>query len=209
MKSFKAVGLALAAVGLLLGSVVHADGESQKLQKDVEKKVDYLDRLTRFERNQIQLAQVALQHSQQPRVREFANRLIKDHEGSLKSIRTWADGRALQISALDEEANQGTGGSGNVAQTAIPQTSAKGAQANVEFSKKAEQKRLELAALEPGEFDKEFLSAVVESQEQGKQLLEKGRDEFEGDLTLVSVLAKNAPALDAHIAHAKSLKDSL
>ena len=211
MKGFRGVGLALVAVGLLFGSAAQAGDESEKMQKDVERKVDYLDRLSRFERDQIKLGQLALERSQSPRVREFANRLIKDHESSLKSLRAWADGRALQIAALDEEANeqQGTGGSAPAAQTAIAQTSAKGAQQNVEMSKQAEQRRRELAAEKPEKFDEKFLSEVIESQEKGKELVNQGRDDFEGDLTFASVLAKSQPVLDAHVAQARSLKDML
>jgi predicted outer membrane protein len=145
-------------------------------------------------------------------VRELATRLVRDHESSLKTIRTWADGRALQIAALDADANEqaGTGGSGsNQAPTAIPQTSAKGAQKATEWTKEADQKREELSREEPGKFDKEFLSQVIESQEEGKELLKQGRKDFEGDTTLAAVLAKNQPVLDAHVAQAKSLKEML
>ena len=212
MKNFKAVGLALVSVGLLFGSAARAGGESQKIQKAVEKKMDYLDRVTRFERDQIQLGQLALQHSQQPRVREFANRLINDHKASLKTIQTWAEGRAMQVAAMDEDANQGTGGSGTnsgAAMGTIAQTSAKGAQANNEYSKKSEQLRQSLGALPPEKFDKEFLSSVIKSQEEGKKMLKQGGNEFEADHTLAAVLAKGQPTIDAHIAQAKSLKDML
>ena len=212
MKALRRVGLALVAVGLLLGPAALADDPAKKLGQAAERKVDYLDRLARFDRQQIDLANLALQRSQEPRVRELANRLVRDHKTNLNTLRAWAKGRAMEIAALAEDPGmqEATGGSGleRVAAAAEEDRKEHLQQADAQ-SLKAEEQREKLTREAPEKFDEKFLSHTVDSQKKGLELLKQGQREFEGDVTFATVLARSQPVVEGHVADAEALKDLL
>jgi predicted outer membrane protein len=209
MKGLRSVGLALAAVGLVLAPVARAGDEAKQLGRMAEKKTDFLDRLVRFDLQQLELGNLALERSQDPRVREFATRMVQDHRADLRTLRTWAQGRALEIAALAEDpAMQGSGGAGmEQFATAAREDREKNLEKADEQSRKAHEQLEKLSRAEPDKFDKDFLSRTIEAQKQGLNLVKAGRREFEGDVTFAAVVAKAQPVLEGHIAQAESLKD--
>lgn len=179
--------MAALVVGLLVGCSAHAEDSEKQERRIGEAAADreeYVGQLVVFDAKQIALGELALEQSQDPQVRQFAKKLVADHRKHLKDLEAWAEQKRIEVAAVDlsTQSEQGTGGSGSA-----------GVQEGYEERMVGVDKRLdeaivdakedlkELREKESGDFDKAFLSRVVDDQKDGKDLVGDGLDTYRAD----------------------------
>jgi predicted outer membrane protein len=212
--SVGAVGLAASlVVALLVGCVAHAD-ESEKRERRIgEAAADrehYVSELVLFDAKQIALGELALQRSKDPQVRQFAKQLVEDHRRHLGDLRTWADSKALEIAAIDlstPENEQGVGGSGNAGIQEGYEERMVGVDKDLDDAIGDAQRDLDKVREKQGrEFDKAFMSRVMDDQEDGQELIGDGLDEYRADAAFGLLLNRTANLVDRNMERGKKVK---
>ncbi|WP_375742964.1 DUF4142 domain-containing protein [Corallococcus interemptor] len=207
----------------LMGFSAHAQDESSKEEKHemkqgkavgeaAAKRVQYVGKLAVFNNRQIKLARLAEQQATDPQVKEFATKLREDHEKSQESLRTWAQQKKMEVSALTDtnitsEDQMGTGGSG-VQQGYQEKMKGSGEKLGKAFDKTNEEIN-KLQAKQGPEFDKAFLSRIAEDQKKGKDILEEGRKEYKNDATFLALLSDTERTVRGNETEAKSLEKQI
>ncbi|QSQ20727.1 DUF4142 domain-containing protein [Pyxidicoccus parkwayensis] len=199
-------------VGLLVGCVAHAEDAEKRERQIGEAAADreeYVGQLVVFDAKQISLAKLALEHSQDPQVRQYAKKLLEDHQKHLKDLETWAQSKRVEVAAVDLSTTnaQGTGGSGSA-----------GVQKGYDERKVGVDKRLdkaiedakkdvgELQGKEGKDFDKAFLSRVVDDQKDGQELVGDGLDTYRADATFGLLLNHTNNLIDQNLERGKQLE---
>jgi len=212
-----AVGVTTAlVVGLLVGCVAHAE-ESQKRERRIgeaaaEREL-YVSQLVLFDAKQIALGELALQRSEDPQVRRFAKQLVADHRAHLGDLRTWADSQALAIAAVDLSGTpeeQGTGGSGSAGiQEGYEERRASVGRDLDEAIGDAQRDLNEVREKQGKDFDKAFISRVVDDQEQGQELVGDGLDTYRADAAFGLLLNRTGNLIDRHVERGKSVEKAI
>jgi predicted outer membrane protein len=214
-----AAGLTAAlVVGLLMGCTAHADDsrkQERRIGEAAAEREMYVGQLVLFDAKQIALGELALQRSQDPRVRQYAKQLVADHRKHLNDLRTWADTQSLELAAVDlsgpaEEEQQGTGGSGNAGIQEGYDERMEGMDRRLDEAIGDAQKDLnEVRAKEGTEFDKAFVSRVVEDQEKGQDLVGNGLDTYRADAAFSLLLNRTGNLIDRHVERGKNVEKAL
>ncbi|MBZ4375418.1 DUF4142 domain-containing protein [Corallococcus sp. AS-1-6] len=207
----------------LMGFSAHAQDESSKEEKHemkqgkavgeaAAKRVQYVGKLAVFNNRQIKLARLAEQQATNPQVKEFATKLREDHEQNQEQLRTWAQQKKMEVSALTDtnitsEDQMGTGGSG-VQQGYQEKMKGSGEKLGKAFDKTNEEIN-KLQAKQGPEFDKAFLSRIAEDQKKGKDILEEGRKEYKNDATFLALLSDTERTVRGNETEAKSLEKQI
>ncbi|MBZ4330785.1 DUF4142 domain-containing protein [Corallococcus sp. AS-1-12] len=207
----------------LMGFSAHAQDESSKEEKHemkqgkavgeaAAKRVQYVGKLAVFNNRQIKLARLAEQQATDPQVKEFATKLREDHEQNQEQLRTWAQQKKMEVSALTDtnitsEDQMGTGGSG-VQQGYQEKMKGSGEKLGKAFDKTNEEIN-KLQAKQGPEFDKAFLSRIAEDQKKGKDILEEGRKEYKNDATFLALLSDTERTVRGNETEAKSLEKQI
>lgn len=201
----KTAALAAVVSGLLLGSGAYA-GDAIKDAREIGKTAAegklYVDKLAVFNAKQIAMGELAIQQSEDPMVLKFARQLVQDHRQSQSELKTWADTKAYELSSIDMS---GTGGSG--IQIGFDEAMKGKDGRKYEAIRDAQKDVNDLRKKEGKDFDKEFLSKVINDQEKGKELLGEGKDKYEKDAVFSSLLNKTNVTLEGHIASGKRIQD--
>ncbi|MDC0707363.1 DUF4142 domain-containing protein [Stigmatella sp. ncwal1] len=191
--------------GLLLGSGAYA-GDSNKDARQIGKAAAegklYVDQLAVFNAKQIALGELALQQSEDTTVLKFARQLVQDHRQSQAELKSWAQGKAYEITTIDMS---GTGGSG--IQIGYDEEMKGKDGRKYEAIRDAQKEVNDLRKKSGKDFDKDFLSKVINDQEKGKGLIGEGKDKYETDAVFSSLLTKTGVLLEGHIASGKRIKD--
>ncbi|MCP3136259.1 DUF4142 domain-containing protein [Pyxidicoccus xibeiensis] len=212
----RAAGIAAAlVVGLLVGSSAHADDSKKQERRIGEAAADrqlYVSKLVLLDAKQIALGELALQRSQDPQVRRLAKQLVADHRKHLGDLRTWAEGQSLQVAAIDLSAaeDEGVGGSGSA-----------GIQEGYEERMEDVDERLDDAIGDAQEdvsevrektgedFDKAFISRVVDDQEEGQKLVRDGLDTYRADAAFSLLLNRTGNVIDRQVEQGKRVEEAL
>ncbi|NMO20356.1 DUF4142 domain-containing protein [Pyxidicoccus fallax] len=214
-----AVGLTAALMmGLLVGCAAHADDSRKQERRIGEAAADrelYVGQLVLFDAKQIALGEMALQRSQNPQVRRFARQLVADHRKHLNDLRTWADTQSLEIAAIDlagpaGEEGEGVGGSGSAGIQEGYEERMEGADQRLDEAIGDAQEDLnEVREKEGKEFDKAFISRVVEDQEKGLDFVGDGMDTYRADAAFGLLLNRTSNVIDRQVGRGKSLERAL
>ncbi|MBZ4422970.1 DUF4142 domain-containing protein [Myxococcus sp. RHSTA-1-4] len=212
-----AAGLTAAlVVGLLVGCSAHADDSRKQERRIGEAAADreqYVGQLVLFDAKQIALGELALQRSQDPQVRRFARQLVADHRKHLNDLRNWADTQSLEVAVIDlaiPEGQEGVGGSGSAGIQEGYEARMKGVDKRLEEDVGDAQEDLnEVRAKQGAEFDRAFISRVIDDQEDGLELVEDGMDTYRADATFGLLLNHTSNVIDRQVARGKSLEKVL
>lgn len=199
----------LAVVGLGAGcahdEAKQARSQGEQVGEALAEKARFADQLSLLNQEQIALGNLALQKSQNPEVRHFAEELIRNHKKNQDDLETLA-GSKLAMLDLSEDA-QAIGGAGT---EGMEKGIEKGKEKyNKQYDKqvmKFLEKRDALMGLSGREFDKAFLDEVEDGQDRGKELIEEGLDEYRDDASLAIFLGRTGPVLSGHRQQAEMLK---
>ncbi|NOJ97737.1 DUF4142 domain-containing protein [Corallococcus sp. CA049B] len=207
----------------LMGFSAHAQDESSKQEKHemkqgkavgeaAAKRVQYVGKLAVFNNRQIKLARLAEQQATDPQVKEFATKLREDHENSQSQLRTWAEQKKMQISALSDsnvtsEDQTGMGGSG-VQEGYQEKMKGTGEKLGKAIDKSNEEYN-KLQAKQGPEFDKAFLTRIAEDQKKGKDILEEGRKEYKNDAGFLALLSDTERTVRGNETQAKELEKQM
>ncbi|NPC68812.1 DUF4142 domain-containing protein [Corallococcus sp. AB004] len=221
--NWKARAVTAAVVTGLMGFSAHANDEETKQDKHemkqgkavgeaAAKRVQYVGKLAVFNNRQIKLARLAEQQATDPQVKEFATKLREDHENSQSQLRTWAEQKKMQISALSDsdvtsEDQTGTGGSG-VQQGYQEKMKGTGEKLGKAIDESNEE-ITKLQAKEGPEFDKAFLSRIAEDQKKGKDVLKEGRKEYKNDASFLALLSDTESVVARNETKAKELEKQM
>ncbi|NOK22548.1 DUF4142 domain-containing protein [Corallococcus carmarthensis] len=219
--NWKAQAVTAAVVTGLMGFAAHANDESKQDKQSMEqgkavgeaagKRVQYVGKLAVFNNRQIKLARLGEEQASDPRVKEFATKLREDHEKSQESLRTWAQNKKMEISALSDSNQtseaQGTGGSGvqegyNKKMEGSGEKLGKAIdETNAEITK--------LQAKQGPEFDKAFLTRITDDQKKGKEILKEGRKEYKNDASFLALLSDTETTVSGNETQAKELEKQM
>ncbi|RKH73948.1 DUF4142 domain-containing protein [Corallococcus aberystwythensis] len=221
--NWKASAVTAAVVTGLMGFAAHADeGESKQDKEQMKqgkavgeaaaKRVQYVGKLAVFNNRQIKMARLAEQQATDPQVKEFATKLREDHEKSQDSLRTWAEQKKMQVSALSDsditsEEQTGTGGSG-VQEGYQEKMKGTGEKLGKAIDKTNEE-MTRLQAKQGPEFDKAFLTRIAEDQKKGKDILKEGRKEYKNDAGFLALLSDTESVVASNETQAKELEKQL
>ncbi|NNC14719.1 DUF4142 domain-containing protein [Corallococcus exiguus] len=221
--NWKARAVTAAVVTGLMGFSAHANDEETKQQKHetkqgkavgeaAAKRVQYVGKLAVFNNRQIKLARLAEQQATDPQVKEFATKLREDHENSQSQLRTWAEQKKMQVSALSDsnvtsEDQTGTGGSG-VQQGYQEKMKGTGEKLGKAIDESNEE-ITKLQAKEGPEFDKAFLSRIAEDQKKGMDVLKEGRKEYKSDASFLALLSDTESVVARNETKAKELEKQM
>jgi predicted outer membrane protein len=205
----------LAVVGLGAGcahdEAKQARSRGERVGEAFAQKVRFADQLSLLNQEQITLAHLALQRSEDPEVRRFAQELIRDHQRNQEDLETLAESKDLTLANVELSTDElAIGGAGT--EGAIEGMEKGEKKYNKKYDKqvmKFLEKRDELAGLSGREFDHAFLKQVTDDQDRGKELIEEGLDEYRDDTTLAVFLGRTAPVLSSHLQRAELLKGYL
>ncbi|MFP2901377.1 DUF4142 domain-containing protein [Corallococcus sp. 4LFB] len=220
---WKARAVTAAVVTGLMGFAAHAQDDMSKQEKQqmkqgkavgeaAAKRVQYVGKLAVFNNRQIEMAKLAEEQASDPRVKEFATQLRQDHERVQDALRTWAENKKVQVSALSDssqtsEEATGTGGSG-VQQGYQEKMKGTGEK----LGKALDTKNEELSKLrekQGPEFDKAFLSRIAEDQKKGKEILKEGRKDYKNDAGFLALLSDTETTVSRNETQAKDLEKQM
>jgi predicted outer membrane protein len=211
-------GAALAAVliaGPLVGLDARADDSRKQERRIGEAAAErelYVSELVLFDAKQIALGELALQRSKDAQVRRFARQLVQDHRKHLKSLREWADSQSLEVASveLSTRPEEGVGGSGTAGIAEGYEERIVGVDKHLDQAISDAQKDVNEVREEQGkEFDKAFVSRVVEDQEKGRELLDEGLDTYRGDSAFSLLLNRTDNLAGRHVERGKALEKAL
>lgn len=205
--------MAALVVGLLVGCAAHAEDSEKQERRIGEAAADreeYVGQLVVFDAKQIALGELALKQSQDPQVRQYAKKLVADHRKHMKDLETWAESKRIEVAAVDLSASpeqQGTGGSGSA-----------GVQEGYEERMVGVDKRLDEAVVDAKEdvkelqekqgkdFDKAFISRVVDDQKDGQKLVGDGLDTYRADAAFGLLLNHTYNLMDQNLERGKQVE---
>ncbi len=174
------------------------------------RKIVYVDELTRLHRAEIALGLLALERGRNARARGLAQALIDDHARQLVSLRDWASGRIDELDQLHLRANTAVGGSGGAGEEeGLAELSSKLEEyaAEAREGSPTERKRFDaLAKVRDGEFDRAFAAEVERLADQGRGLVRRGLEAYEGDIAFNAVLRVTDAALGRQLEAAGQLR---
>ncbi|NVJ22318.1 MULTISPECIES: DUF4142 domain-containing protein [Myxococcus] len=213
-------GAALAAA-LVFGSMTGtalAEDEAKKAHKEdkrigeaaAEKEL-YVGKLALFDAKQIALGNMALEKTQDPKVRTFAQKLVTDHKQHLSDLKAWADSKSIEVATIDLSGPPGTGGSG--ATPGMQEGYDKKMEGVDERLNKriteAEKELDKLREKNGKEFDKDFLSRVADDGKRGQDLAKEGMDKYETDAAFSALLSKTRRGIASNEKMAKELEKTI
>lgn len=218
-------GVAALAAALMFGAMAgpaHAEDTAKRDQKEQERiggvaaeRQLYVGKLALLDAKQIALGNLALEKTQDPKVRQFAQKLVDDHKQHMSELKSWADSKSIEVSTIDlSSPPPATGGSGESGGTGSMQ---KGYDKKMEgvderLNKaitEAEKDLDKLRAKNGKEFDRGFLSRVAEDDKKGKDLVKQGMDKYSSDATFSVLLVKTRQGIETNERHAKELEKSI
>ncbi|MCP3101045.1 DUF4142 domain-containing protein [Myxococcus sp. K15C18031901] len=212
-------GIAALAAALMFGPMMGGDAlandketheEGKRIGAAAAERQKYVGKLALFDAKQIEMGNIALERTQNPEVRQFAQQLVDDRKQHLSDLRSWADSKSIEVSSVDlaSPSTQGTGGSGGM-QEGYDQEM-KGTDKHLDKAIKEARKDLDKLRTKNGAaFDKAFMSQVVESDKQGREIVKDGMDKYKNDATFSALLSKTRQSLTANEGAAKALEKSL
>ncbi len=204
-------GLA-AVVGLGAGcahdEAKQARSRGEKVGLALAEKVRFADQLSLLNQEQIALAHLALQRSEDPGVRRFAQELIRDHQRNQDDLETLAESKAFSLAVVDlATEDMAIGGAGvEGAMEGLEKDQEKYSKKYDKQVEKFLERREELAGLWGHEFDKAFLDQVKKDQKLGAKLIDDGLDEYRDDTTLAVFLGRSAPVFSGHLQRLEALE---
>lgn len=183
---------------------------TREVEALVQDKLDLLQQVALLDQTQIALGRLALKKSADPRVLDFAQGLVRDHQQHLRQLQDYADANGLELGLLGvaEEDQMGVGGSGPAAPAPGMEPRAPSVKYSDEYIRQVNafaETRSELAALRGKAFDKAFLLRVDDYQQQGRKLLNTGIGRFRDDVSLAPILDRLGTLLRHHQTQAASL----
>lgn len=147
---------------------------------------------------QIEEAEQALERSQSDEVRNFAQRMITDHQA--------LQARAGELSLSDVPPASGPS---DPTQT-TPSTGMQDPDAVLDMIRQSsEDARSQLEGVEGAEFDRQYMSRQVQAHQQALDLIDQQLMPATQDATLRQVLEEARPVIEAHLQMARDLEQQL
>ncbi|MGZ3458196.1 MAG: DUF4142 domain-containing protein [Archangium sp.] len=205
----------LAIIGLGAGcahnEAKQARSQGEKVGEALSNKAHFANQISLLNQEQLALGELALQKSDNPEVRRFAQELVRDHQRNEEDLKALAHAKTLSLAELDLTWTQeGVGGAGYAGAQQGIEKGAPGYDEQLDKqSKEFIKRRDKLAGLSGHQFDKAFLDQVRKDQKGGGKLVDKGLDEYRDDAALAVFLGRTAPVLNGHEQRAESLKGVL
>lgn len=210
----RGLGVMVAALALVTFTAQASEHEkaSKEIGKSAVKKLEYVNDVALFNQGQIELAKLAQEKSQNPEVKQFAQKLQQTHEQQLSDLRSWAQSRGFEVAQVylsSEESAVGGSGLSDKTKEMLGEDAQK---ASERIDKKTNEMRGEIDQLREKsgpEFDKAFLSRITDDQKKGQDLVKKGVKEYKGDVGFAMLLNKTQPVLKSQEESAKSIEKNL
>jgi predicted outer membrane protein len=203
-------------MGALVGCAARAEDSRRQERRIGEAAADrelYVGELVLFDVKQVALGELALQRSQDPQVRRFARQLVADHRKHLNDLRTWADTQSLELAAIDlagPEDEEGVGGAGGAGIQEGYEARMEGVDERLDEAIGDAQRDLSEVREKRGvEFDRAFVSRVIEDQERGLERVEDGLDTYRADAAFSLLLNRTSNVIDRQVRRGRSLEQVL
>jgi putative membrane protein len=146
---------------------------------------DFIRRVHDANQDEVKMARLALDKAQSPKVKNYAQKLVNDHQAADKKLMAYADRKAPEVKA---EARS------------TPEASPAAAHHDETYTR--------LSSLSGADFDKEFVNAMVEDHDKAIDLVKNARDAA-SDKQLRALYDGMVPKLEAHKKMAKELADKV
>jgi putative membrane protein len=166
---------------------------------------------------EIEMGNLAKENGSSKQVKDFADRIIKDHKSAEEQVQKLANSRHIDLGALHsrksemkdqielERRSKAIGSAtGEYAFMTEPGRSEEAAQAMAEHKAVSEK----LHKLKGAEFDREFTRAMVKDHQMVIERLTRARTRIK-DPELTSLVDKLLPTLKEHLSTAQKLQDNL
>ncbi|WP_426756655.1 DUF4142 domain-containing protein [Myxococcus sp. Y35] len=209
-----AVLAAMLGAAPLAGLTPRAEARQARVTRDVLAERDLLlAQLALFDANAIASANLALEKSSNPQVRQLAMRMVDDHRQHLEDLKRWGGSPSMDIVVAEltqPRGEQGMGGSGGVDGGVGQSMPMQRADARLERSVGHAQQHLDVLREAQGPtFDKVFLKRVVEDQENGLRLVKQGQATYKNDGAFALMLDRTGNLADRFLQRARGLQESL
>ncbi|AGC41927.1 hypothetical protein MYSTI_00577 [Myxococcus stipitatus DSM 14675] len=212
-------GVAALAATLAFGAMTaalaeDADKKVKKEQKAVgeaaAERTLYVGKLVLFDAKQVALGNLALEKSQNPEVRAFAQKLVDERRQHMSDLRTWADDKSIEVANIDLSGpSSATGGSGSAPPAMQEGFDKKMEGVDERLNKaitEAEKDLDKLREKDGKDFDKAFLSRVADDGKKGQDLVKDGQKKYSSDAAFIALLSKTRQGIEREETQAKDLE---
>lgn len=218
-------GLALLALGAITAASSPA-AESPKNQARADRPsshsdVSFVQQAASANAKELTLAELAVEKTENERVRQYAQQIIEDHEQSSKRLRQLADeqGIALNLSRSDQKPepigpqtvppdDDLLVTKEDVTAPAEPLPDAKGASGQGGLDGVTSEDYRELAAAQGEQFDERFVTMMTKSHEEVVQRFEQASEDAESS-AVRSFASQQLPTLRQHLERAQELQTAV
>ncbi|WP_342378320.1 DUF4142 domain-containing protein [Myxococcus stipitatus] len=204
------------AFGAMTGTALaeDADKKVKKEQKEIgeaaAERTLYVGKLALFDAKQVALGNLALEKSQNPEVRAFAQKLVDARRQHMSDLRTWADAKSIEVANIDlTSPSSATGGSGSAPPAMQEGFDKKMEGVDERLNKaitEAEKDLDKLREKEGKDFDKAFLSRVADDGKKGQDLVKDGQKKYSSDAAFIALLSKTRQGIQSEETQAKDLE---
>ncbi|WP_338871515.1 DUF4142 domain-containing protein [Myxococcus stipitatus] len=218
-------GVAALAAALVFGAMTgpaRAEDPSKKTRKEQKEigeaaaeRTLYVGKLALFDAKQIALGNMALEKSQNPEVRAFAQKLVDDRRQHVSDLKTWADAKSIEVANIDlSQPGTATGGAGRTDESSAPPAmregyneKMKGVDERLDKAITEAEKDLDKLREKNGkDFDKAFLSHVADGSKKGQSLVKEGQQTYRSDGAFSALLSQTRQGIEREETQAKALE---
>lgn len=203
---------------------------ARKVQQAASQKLKYIGQVIRLDETQIALGRIALTRSDNVRVHRLAQTMIDTHTRHLQSLGAWARARAQELRVSEGlQPSQGVGGAGMAGTEdgmqppdqgtggAGVDTGLAGLAGTMEaYAQRAEQHRAvmtdrfaDLMKETGNRFDRDWVKAVRDTQNDGMSLIRDGVDRYASDASFASLLTRTEPILQKNLRAVDQISTSI
>ncbi|MCP3064764.1 DUF4142 domain-containing protein [Myxococcus sp. K38C18041901] len=211
-------GVAALAAALVFGSMTGSaladeakkdHKEQKRIGEAAAEKELYVGKLALFDAKQIALGNLALEKTQDAKVRTFAQKLVDDHKRHLSGLKAWADSKQIEVATIDlsRPPQSGTGGSGAMQEGYDKKMEGVDERLNKAITE-AEKDLDKLREKNGREFDKDFLSRVADDGKKGQDMVKDGMDKYRTDAAFSELLRGTREGIASNERQAKEMEKS-
>lgn len=208
MKAFlSSISGAMLAAAMLFSAPAGAQQDQQdqmkpsgEVAKSLAEQAKTADQVALLNQKAIALSSLALQKSQSPEVRDYAQKVMSAHQANLSALKDWSAQKRVEVATAIElyVPEQGVGGSGELdpeQKQKLDEQLQKYSEAVREQAKAAQSEILDLAKLEGKDFDEKYLSTVISDQKDAASTTEKAQKDFAADTTFAALMGSTTRTL--------------
>jgi putative membrane protein len=155
---------------------------------------DVLTEIHMVNETEIQAGNIAKTNASSKQVKDFAEMLVRDHTKADKQVMSLAKSMNIELPSMSDVAGSSYGGSGSSTQH--------------DEAVQAQQTLDRLKGMKGAEFDREFLSAMVQGHERAIAKLMTAQAQHKGD-EIGKLIGKLLPTIKKHLETASRLQEQL